>query len=121
MINAARNAARNDMNTTIDTKIKGWINTYFIGKYLVFIKSDSTKVSGLLTKMEPVNATGDTYVLRVVKSKKKQSTIPLDDIINNMYTAIVITDVDAPSKDGPSILKSPTLRGILRPVEESTG
>ena len=103
------NAAKSDMNMNIDTKIRKWINTYFLGNYLVFIKNDpdSTRVIGRLTKMEHVNMNEDTYVLRVENSEKN-STIPLDDIINNVYKAIIISDLDRPRNY--SILESPTLR-----------
>ena len=90
-----------------------WINNYFLEKHLVFIKNDLTEVEGKLTSFDRINANGDTYTLRVTNNSGKVSTIPLDDIIHNVYTKIIISDLDDRSISGVSIVDNPDLNGFV--------
>lgn len=101
--------AKSYFNRNVYDVMIEWINAYFLGKHLVFIKNDSTQVAGVLAVFDKVNATGDTYVLRVKNNSGKDSTILLDDIIHNVYTKIIISDLDDRSKSGFSILDSGAL------------
>ena len=107
--------ARRDEYTKLNFSelMSRWINQYFLGKHLEFIKKDSTKVAGVLTAFDRINANGDTYALRVTNNSRKVSTISLDDIIDNVYTKIIISDLDDRSISGVSIVDNPTLSGFV--------
>lgn len=85
--------------------LKNLMNIYFIGKNLKFTKNDGTSIEGTVTEIVNVNISEDTYVIHL-----GNKSIPFEDIINNVYTKITISDIDEDSTSGYSI----STRGYLK-------